>query len=235
MLRPNSRLVVRPHVSGRQRLLLGAAALAVVTGLAYATYRVGLHRAGFLHDAAVQSQRQSQDRISTLEVRVTQLRETLARAERQLQIDRVAYRQLDDSLQESTQELARLRQELNFYSNIISPKDERRGVQIQDLKIEKTGVDERYRYKLVLIQSYNHKRIIKGRIKLEVLGIQGGEEKLIPVGGQNKTAISFRYFQNLEGTIDLPGGFAPMRVKVSVSTDDKKRPRMQQWYNWPQA
>lgn len=230
-------VVVRPHISPVRKFVIGAAAIAAGIGLLYATYSFGLWNAGYARSDAVRLRGELRTEIAKLQDENTELRDALARAQRQLQIDQTAYEELNTSLASSTRELATLREELSFYQKIISPANKRAGVQIQDLKIEQSGTKDQYRYKLVLIQALSHDSLVTGSAGLEISGVQAGKQAVIrlPEAGGRPISVNFKYFQNIEGLIQLPPDFKPMRIKVSVSTTGRNADTLEQWYYWPQV
>ncbi len=233
-IKTKSSVIVKSQPSTMRRAWFWGIASVSVVALLWAAFQYGLSRAGFFGAVAANEQAELRARIANLESRNDELKHALARAERQLQIDHTAYQGLDDALQQSTQDIASLRAELNFYRNIISPPNSQRGAQIQELTLESTGTADSYRYRLVLIQALDHKRLVSGRATLEIAGHQEGEAITVrgPEVIEGSGELKFRYFQNLHGVIRLPAGFQPERVRVTVSTNDKKAPKIERWYAW---
>jgi uncharacterized membrane-anchored protein YhcB (DUF1043 family) len=232
-----TKLEVRPRPSPWRRLLLALGLAVLVAGLTWSAYILGLERAGYHQAEAQRLRQQLRDQHAQLERENADLKETLARAERQHQVTAKAYEDLDVSLQASTQTIADLREELNFYRNILTPANKERGLQIQDLAIEPAGIADQYRYKLVLIQTLEHKRSVKGKVAIEVVGIQDGQERTINIEDSEESplAVKFRYFQRLIGTIRLPTDFQPSRVRVRLSANGDRDADVERWYDWPSA
>lgn len=229
-------LVIKPRYSPRIKLLLaGIAAIALLVS-AGLIYNYGLNRAGFERQSADQAQQTLQDETRKLQDGNQELQESLARAQRTIQMDQAAYQDLDKSLKASAQEIVKLREELNFYRNIISPADKKSGLRIQNLYIESAGSANQYRYKLVLIQALKHESSIQGRASFEISGIQVGEEVIlrIPAANQKPIQVSFKYFQDIEGKLELPRNFQPKRIKVNITTPGGVS-MAEATYDWPQV
>ena len=47
--------------------------------------------------------------------------------------------------------------------------------------------------------------------------------------------VSFKYFQNLSGTLELPSEFTPLEVKIDLAGDKKKALLTERWYDWRQV
>ncbi len=229
-------VVIKRQLAPRTKLLIVGGAGVLAVGAAIFVYEHGLSMAGFERTLAVQQQSELQGENGNLKDENQQLREALARAERTIQMDQAAYLDLDKSLQGSAQEIVKLREELNFYRNIISPADKQGGLRIQSLDIQPTGSGGLFRYKLVLIQALKHERSIYGTVNLEVIGSQSGQNATIKIPGANERPIqvNLKYFQDIEGKFDLPRGFHARSVKISVTTAGGG-PTVEAVYDWPQV
>jgi len=230
-------LVIKRRYSSRVKLFIaGAAVLAAIVG-AGAIYNYGLSAQGVDTFAMFQRQSALRDEIKRLKGENLELRETLARAQRTLQMDQVAYQDLQRKLETSSQDINKLREELSFYRNIISPPNKVGGLQIERLNIERVGhaADSVYRYKLVLIQALKHDHTIYGRVRLEVSGAQDGKDAtlMFPGTADKPHSVSFKYFQEFEGTMKLPRNFQPVGVKVSITTTSPAAQTLEQNYGWP--
>lgn len=227
-------LVIKLRYSPRIKLLLAVILAVALLALAGLIYNYGLTRAGFEREAAEQTQRALQEDIRKLQEKNQELQESLARAQRTVQMDQAAYQELDKSLKASAQEIVKLREELNFYRNIISPVDKKTGLRIQNLSIEPVGTTNQFRYKLVLIQALKHESSVHGRATFEISGIQVGEDAVVrvPAANERPIQVNFKYFQDIEGKLELPRNFQPKRIKVII-TSVGGASMAEATYNWP--
>lgn len=236
--RNTGELVVKPRYSPRVKLLIAGVAVVILLVTVGIVYNHGLSMAGFERLAASRRQQDLQNQILQLETENQSLREALARAERTLQMDQTAYDELDRSLKASAQEIVKLREELNFYRNIISPPNKKSGLRIQSLKLEPVANGkEIYRYKMVLIQALKHDYLVKGKARFEVSGVHGGENTILrfPQPAGTPINFNFKYFQDIEGQIQLPEGFEPQWIKVNVRSWGRNAETVEQTYPWPKA
>lgn len=230
-------LVVKPRLSPRTKLLIAVGLVTtVVLGVGW-IYNYGVSMAGFERSSAAIEQQRLRDEVHKREEEVQELRDSLARAERSLQMNETAFQELDRSLKSSAQEIVKLREELNFYRNIISPADKKGGLRIQNLLIEPASAGgNQYRYKLVLIQALKHEQTIIGSASFEISGDQAGRDSTItvPGTGDKPIRVNFKYFQDIEGRFELPKNFRPQRVKVTVTPSGGAQ-MVEESYAWPQA
>ncbi|MFL6623676.1 MAG: DUF6776 family protein [Sulfurifustis sp.] len=227
---------MKPRLSPRTKLLIAVGVVTtVVLGVGW-IYNYGVSMAGFERSSAAIEQQRLREEIRRREAEVQELRESVARAERSLQMNETAFQELDRSLKASAQEIVKLREELNFYRNIISPADKKSGLRIQNLFIEPAGGSGLFRYKLVLIQALKHEQTIIGSASFEISGDQAGHDSTItiPGNGDKPIRVNFKYFQDIEGRFELPKNFRPRRVKVSVTPSGGAQ-IVEESYAWPQA
>jgi len=229
-------LVVKVRVSPRIKILIAAMAGTILIFTAGWIYNYGLNMAGFASSSAARQQEQLQNELTKFKADNQELREALARAQRSLQMDQTAYQELDRSLKTSAQEIVKLREELNFYRNIISPPDKKSGLRIQSLSIEAASKANQYQYKLVLVQALKHDRSVYGNAWFEISGLQAGQDTVLKYPGANerKINVTFKYFQDIQGHFDLPKNFEPRQIKVGV-TAAGGRQTVQETYAWPKV
>jgi len=230
-------LVIKRRYSSRVKLFVAGVTVLVLIVGAGAIFNYGLSTQGVDTVAVFQRQSELRDEIRRLKDENLDLRETLARAQRTLQMDKVAYQDLQRKLDNSSQDINKLREELSFYRNIISPPNKVSGLQIERLNIERVGQpgDYVFRYKLVLLQALKHDHTIYGKVRLEVRGAQDGKDASLyyPLPGDKQHNVAFKYFQEFEGVMKLPRNFQPTGVKVSITTTSPAAQTLEQNYGWP--
>jgi hypothetical protein len=152
---------------------------------------------------------------------VKQLKQALATAKRSDQINRNANLELQSTLTDREEEIAGLRADVAFYERLVGATAQRRGLSVHaiDFKPEAGGT---WQYTATLTQNLNRGAISQGTMKFSVEGISGGKlkslrwEELVQKTEASGIAYSFRYFQEVKGSVLLPAGFTPQRVKVSL-------------------
>lgn len=228
--------VVKRQLSPRSKLLIAGGVGAALVGGVLFIYEHGMSMAGFERALASRLQQRLEEQNVRFKDENSQLREALARAERTIQMDQTAYHDLDKALQASAQEIVKLREELNFYRNIISPVDKKGGLRVQSLDIQQIGSGNTFRYKLVLIQALKHDRSVFGTAMLEISGIQDGQNAVfrVPAANERPISVNLKYFQDIEGKFDLPRGFRPRSVKVNVVAAGGSQ-TVEAVYDWPHA
>ncbi len=197
----------------------------------------GRSRAGFESSLASEERDRLRERIQQLEEETASLRAQKAVHERAREIDRLAYDQIDNSLKAQQSELLELKEEVIFYRGIVGSSDQVRGLQLLSFRLESNGGKRNFRYRLILNQLEKNNRVIKGRVRLTLIGLQGDQQvelshaDITKKGGKGEL-FRFKYFQELDGDILLPDGFVPLRIKVKARSSGKKPKSIERIYSW---
>ncbi len=143
---------------------------------------------------------------------------TLTRSE---QISRAANLDVQETLAERDEEIAALRADVAFYERLVGATGQRRGLSVHAAEFQPEAGGS-WRYALTVTQNLNRGAISAGRMRFGVEGVAGGALKTVDWDTLKQAdnapgqAYSFRYFQKLEGSIVLPAGFTPQRVRVTL-------------------
>ncbi len=230
-----SEMIVKPAWSPKAKMTVAGVLALLVVAAGTGLYNYGLNTAGFKKMIASKQVEMLEGRLAEMKLENQDLRDALARAERSLQMNKTAYSELEGSLDGSSKQIAALREELNFYRNIISPPNKKSGLRIQSMKVEATQKSGQFNYKLVLIQALKHDRTIRGDASFEVTGMQAGKSATLKYPEGKPIGVSFRYFQDVEGKLDLPRNFEPRQIRVQVKTKGRGAQTVEAVYTWPQA
>lgn len=147
---------------------------------------------------------------------------TLSRSD---QISRAANKEVQGELSEREEEISDLRANLAFYERLVGATGQAKGLSVHSAQFTpETGGT--WRYQMVLTQSLNRGAVSNGKLQFVLEGVRHG--KLATIGWdelhQRAAAppqnYSFRYFQQVDGSVMLPAGFTPQRVRVSLHGDN---------------
>lgn len=147
---------------------------------------------------------------------------TLARSD---QISRAANKEVQSVLSEREEEISDLRTNIAFYERLVGATGQAKGLSVHSAQFA-SEVGGTWRYQIVLTQNLNKGAISRGQLRFTVEGVRDG--KLATVGwdelhqrhGVPAQDYSFRYFQQLGGSVMLPADFTPQRVRVSLQGGD---------------
>lgn len=169
-----------------------------------------------------------------LEARIERLRQRNTTVTRSDEVSRSANRDLQATLAERDRELSDLRNDVAFYERLVGGSAQRQGLAVHSLSLD-PGDDGSWRYTLTLTQNLKKASVSKGEVTLRVEGVQDGKlvnlawADLLQSPQAKPQDFSFKYFQQLEGSVMLPTGFTPHRVRVSLRSDGGQTERVFAW------
>lgn len=236
MSKRSTQLIIKHHQPVRTWLLL-LTYTAVAAGIGWFLYSFGLVQAGYSNVDLGKEIQELTEHSEQLEDRNKQLSEQIALLERSRQVESGAYAEVDDTLKELQEEILELKEEVAFYRGIVSSRESAGGLTIQSFKVEKTQEERVYQFKLVLTQVMKNDRIVRGRIDIELEGVNSGKVQKLSIskasgGAKTNFQLKFKYFQTIEGSVVLPEGFLPTRVFLEIRPKGKRLTRMNKTYDW---
>ncbi|HDX8355936.1 TPA: hypothetical protein RQM97_003974 [Aeromonas dhakensis] len=157
---------------------------------------------------------------------IGQLKGELGIKETLLATQKAAFEQLQQALKDQEAQVQEQKRQLAFFERIMRPTGEQVGVVIDNLTLQETSIPGRYHYRLALTQPAKKRELFRGQVQIKVEGSQGdkpitlGSRELGMKVGEGRYAL--RYFQLLEGNWQLPEGFVPDRVRITISKDGRQ-------------
>ena len=167
-------------------------------------------------------------KVEELESRNSQLVQKNAQLEGSSKVDRDAYELANRKMVELQQQLLVQKEELAFYQGIVSPGGSDLGVNLQSFEIFPELNEGQYSYKLILTKRGRTTTRVRGKVQAVVRGEDGSglkEHRLTDLKLENRgkeATFSFRYFQVLQGEIQLPANFQPLEVELNIIPTTKK-------------
>lgn len=174
----------------------------------------------------------------SLETENKQLREQVVMLERSTQIDNQVAVRLQNDIQKLQDQVYRLKGELEFYQGIMSATTDSKGLNVQGLHIEATNQERLYRFKLVLTNVAKSDKIIEVTMDMSIEGMNEAGSKVLSLdevisGNQLKREIKFKNFERIEGNLNFPEGFKPLRVVVDLKQKGIQKSTVHRVFEWP--
>jgi hypothetical protein len=181
------------------------------------------------------SEHRAAPRLPQLSAELTDARETLRRQRSELEtlrqrsailetsdrITRTANKEVQRTLAEREEEIAGLRADVAFYERLVGTTTPRKGLNVHSTQFVREAGGT-WRYEIVLTQNLNRSAVSEGRLQFSIEGVREGKLATIDWGtlhqkkGMPGQPYSFRYFQQLTGSVMLPSDFTPQRVNVKL-------------------
>jgi hypothetical protein len=176
-------------------------------------------------------------RAETLQKQVIELQQRQATLEASDRISRAANTEVQTSLSERDEEIAGLRADVAFYERLVGATSQRKGLNTHSIEFSPEAAGT-WQYAVVLTQNLNRGAISQGQMRFTVEGVKNGKltsvswdelHQRTKVPGQE---YSFRYFQQLTGSVMLPQDFTPQRVRVTLGSGAGGTTQV---FDWKQA
>jgi hypothetical protein len=161
------------------------------------------------------------------------LRQQVATLEHSDRISRAANQQLQHTLAERERSIATLRADLAMYERTAGA-GARGGLQVQSASFRQEAAGS-WRYRIVLAQGRREREHNVGRLQFAIEGVRDGRiatigwNELHQARAAPAQGYEFRYFQQLAGSVMLPEGFIPQRVRVRLHGEEESREQTLAW------
>ena len=228
------RMSVQTHVPWYWRWLGIVALGALVAGIGWATYDIGMEFAGFRKGEAATALERLNEEVGKRNTELAELRSKVAAAERQLQIEHATYGNLSKQMKALSDENAALREDLAFFQSLMpAGTKEAPGVSINRVRVQPEAVPGEYRYRLLLVQTRQRAKEFQGNVQL-VLNVEQNERKFVvmvpPEAGRSakEYQVSFKFFQRVEGSFKVPSGAVVKSLQVRVFETGGTTPKLTQ-------
>lgn len=230
------RLVVVPYKPGeaiRRRLFSWLAVLltaAVFIGLGYVYKEVETAKLQERIDKL-------ESQLEAAQQRAMDAANDLIALQQERAVDRVASDESAMLITDLQQTVQQLRKDITFYRDIMAPSENADGLQVKEIRMQPLRTPGRYSYKLVLTQVTNNRNFVEGVATVNLIGMKEGEQQILPLRdleGSDSLGIKFRfrYFQNLEGELQLPDGFEPEKIQVVAQAKGRKTTKIERTFDW---
>ena len=154
--------------------------------------------------------------------KIETLQQRIAVLERSEQVARAANLDLQQNLRDRQEEISGLRADLAFYSRLTGGGARREGLSVQGLHVTAGSGPRVYNFTATLTQTLKGGQVVAGHARVNVNGVANG--KLTTLAWSDLAAnqdagglpFSFKYFQQLSGSLMLPEGFAPNRIRIEA-------------------
>jgi hypothetical protein len=228
-------VVVRSKPERRVFIISVAAVLTLfVAALAYWLGGLGL-RHEFNQLSA--EHRQAINQLKGLEEEHLEVSQQLANMSVGLKIDQQASVGLKTLVAGHRKKINDLTEEISFYKGLMAPTEQERGLSIRSWEVTAGSDSRHFGYKLVLQQLVLKHTVLKGGVEVNVAGKLWGQPQsyalsTLVINGGAAAKLRFKYFQALEGELEIPKGFVPERVFVVAKAAVPKKARVEKQYNW---
>jgi len=216
----SSRMAIRSQLAWYWRWLLNVLMMVLVAAVVWWLVQTSYGITGFdIEEAKAHLAKLTEDN-HVMKSELETARGTLSELDRQLQIEKAAQGELARTVTQLQDENASLKEDLAFLRNIMSSGTTPEGIGMSNLKVERDGKPNEYRYRMLLTQGGQRKQDFKGKVQIVARVAKDGDTSTVtfpdPAAGEAAGSFEFRFYQKIEGRFVIPDGTTLKSADVRV-------------------
>ena len=176
-------------------------------------------------------------RTTQLEAELIENNRNLSRIKLSAEVDAVALENTRQEMIELQRQIYRRGEELKLYQELLQDKNQPKGLSISDLNLVAMD-DGRFKYRWVARQKTVKMQSLSVYSEMWVLGTQGDQEVSLPLDmlddqvKKQPIKLEFKYFSINQGIVQLPEGFEPEQVRITLRYTWMKEVQSDQKFDW---
>jgi len=216
----SSRMAIRSQLAWYWRWLLNVLMMVLVAAVVWWLVQTSYGITGFnIEEAKAHLAKLTEDN-HVMKSELETARGTLSELDRQLQIEKAAQGELARTVTQLQDENASLKEDLAFLRNIMSSGTTPEGIGMSNLKVERDGKPNEYRYRMLLTQGGQRKQDFKGKVQIVARVAKDGAMTTLTIPDTPPAdaagAFEFRFYQKVEGRFSIPEGASLKGLDVRV-------------------
>lgn len=154
------------------------------------------------------------------------------------EVDRASLELVRKDIAAQNEEILRLEESLTFYQSLMSPGDIAKGLTLRPIELIATESERRFAFRIVARQESRKHSLLKGTLSVKVEGVTNQKESTLSLSALSEEiesesiALRFRYFQTLEGELELPEGFEPKMVSIVARSASPVKVEIFEQFPW---
>jgi len=225
-------MTVRPHFAWYLRwgMILPFVLAAMV--LAWWAYDSGLEFAGFHRGQTEEEIAGLREQVAKLQTENVQLRDQVAKTERQIQIEQASNHETLNQLKNLSDENVHLQEDLDFFQNLTAMRGKEGELGVHRLKLERDKMPGEYHLRMLLVQSGQRVKKFSGNFQLVATVKENGvvSTHVFPqeATGNAQFQLGFKYYQRIEQSIQLPPDVELESVQVRIFEKGASEPKVRE-------
>jgi hypothetical protein len=176
-------------------------------------------------------------RTTQLEAELIENNRNLSRISLSAEVDAVALENTRQEMIGLQRQIYRRGEELKLYQELLQDKNQPKGLSVSDLNLVAMD-DGRFKYRWVARQKTVKMQSLSVYSEMWVLGTQGDQEVSLPLDmlddqvKKQPIKLEFKYFSINQGIVQLPEGFEPEQVRITLRYTWMKEVQSDQKFDW---
>jgi hypothetical protein len=175
--------------------------------------------------------------VDSLEETIASNKSVLTALQHTAQVDAAALEQTRQQLVELQRQIYRRDQELKLYREMLQEDQQTSGLTVSDINLKDMG-NNSFQYDWVIKQKTHEAKTLRVNAQLWVIGQQHGETVSLPVDKLDTQIdalpikLRLKYFSINRGLLQLPEGFTPEKLRVTLRYPWIEKPQFEREFVW---
>lgn len=224
--------IVITYRPGQAYWVLGAILVIIITVLF-----LGRYWGSKVFDKEMIEKVQLEVRTVDLEAQVLESNRNLGLIKLSAEVDAVALENTRQEMIVLQRQIYRRGEELKLYQDLLQDNNQPKGLSVSDLNMLAMD-DGRFKYRWVARQKTVKMQTLSVYSDMWILGMQNGEAVSLSVDTLDDQVkklpikLEFKYFSINQGIIQLPEGFEPEQVRITLRYTWMKEAQSDQKFDW---
>ena len=224
--------IVITYRPGQAYWVLGAILVIIITVLF-----LGRYWGSKVFDKEMIEKVQLEVRTVDLEAQVLESNRNLGLIKLSAEVDAVALENTRQEMIVLQRQIYRRGEELKLYQDLLQDNNQPKGLSVSDLNMVAMD-DGRFKYRWVARQKTVKMQTLSVYSDMWILGMQNGEAVSLSVDTLDDQVkklpikLEFKYFSINQGIIQLPEGFEPEQVRITLRYTWMKKAQSDQKFDW---
>jgi len=224
--------IVITYRPGQAYWVLGAILVIIIAALF-----LGRYWGSKVFDREMIEKVQVETRTVDLESQVLESNRNLGLIKLSAEVDAVALENTRQEMIVLQRQIYRRGEELKLYQDLLQDNNQPKGLSVSDLNLVAMD-DGRFKYRWVARQKTVKMQTLSVYSDMWILGMQDGEAVSLSVDALDDQVknlpikLEFKYFSINQGIIQLPEGFEPEQVRITLRYTWMKEAQSDQKFDW---
>lgn len=216
----------------------GFCAVLICAGCIGASYYIGVAHGMADQEKALADVARLSGELLASQTEAEDLQQQLANIRLGAEVDRQSNEEVRQEVIALKEELAQLQEDNSFYRNLMAPTRNQQGLTFGSVEIGDTDRARTYRYKVVMQQLATNHQLLNGTLKFTIFGKLNQFDtsyelhELSSQVSEQTVRLRFKYFQTVEGQLQLPEGFEPERIELVAKSTGKSGVTVEKRFGW---
>jgi len=230
MLRKSTNEIsIRPKWSRDKKIVVIGLSVLTAIGLLFGSFKAGYRKANFDSVEHGSYITRLERELSSVKSTAKELQQKLAVAERDSQVQKSAYAEINKTYQKVDDKNEELNRKLNFYRSIITPEDGRSGIKIHDVRTT-LNASGQLGFEVVMIQSIDHSSSKNVSVLIELMKSKKARTNIQQWPAAGRKTINLRYSDLVRGVFENVQIKSDMVLKITARPNGRVDKQLVEWH-----